>query len=65
MPYRIFEPKRKKVTGGYRKLQNEELHELNTCQQIQSDNKFKDNMDGAFGVCRRNVKCVQKFSLEI
>jgi hypothetical protein len=31
---RIFAPKRGEVTGGYRKLQNEELHKLHSSQNI-------------------------------
>jgi hypothetical protein len=31
---RIFEPKRDEVTGGYRKLNNEELHNLHSSLNI-------------------------------
>jgi hypothetical protein len=31
---RIFGPKREEVTGGWRKLHNEELHDLNSSPRI-------------------------------
>jgi hypothetical protein len=34
VPKRIFGPKRDEVTGGWRKLHNEELHNLNSSPSI-------------------------------
>jgi hypothetical protein len=50
---RIFGPKRDEVTGGWRKLHNEEFQILYSCNQVE-----EDEMDGT---CRPNggkEKCV-------
>jgi hypothetical protein len=44
---RIFEPKRDEVTGGWRKLHNEELHNLFSSSSIIGDKVKDDDVDRA------------------
>jgi hypothetical protein len=47
---RIFGPKRDEVTGGWRKLHNEELHGLYSSPSIvKSDQSKEDEMGGECG----------------
>jgi hypothetical protein len=47
---RIFGPKRDEVTGGWRKLHNEELHGLYSSPSVvKSDQSKEDEMGGACG----------------
>jgi hypothetical protein len=48
---RVFVPKRDEVTGGWRKLRNEELHNLYSSPSIIRMIKFVCEMGGA---CSRN-----------
>jgi hypothetical protein len=48
---RIFGPKREEVTGGWRKLDNEKLHNLYSSPKIK-----EDEMGRAYGI---NGKCTQ------
>jgi hypothetical protein len=57
---RIFGPKRDEVIGGWRKLHNEELHNLYSPPNIIRMIKIKeDQMDGACGAHGGDEKCVQ------
>jgi hypothetical protein len=49
---RMFGPKRDEVTGGWRKLHNEELHNLYSSPSIIRMIKFKDDEMG--GSCNTN-----------
>jgi hypothetical protein len=64
---RIFGPKREEVAGDWRRLQNEELHNLRASSCIQHtwrDEKFiqnflSENLNGtAFGIFRRSWKVI-------
>jgi hypothetical protein len=46
---RIFGPKRDEVTGGWRKLYNEELHNLYSSSQVMEDEM--DSMNGGKEEC--------------
>jgi hypothetical protein len=52
---RIFGPKRDEVTGGWRKLHNEEQHSLNFSQNIE------DEMGEACSAHGGDDKCLQNF----
>jgi hypothetical protein len=54
---RISEPKREEVTGAWRKLHNEKLHQILTDDQIQ---EYK--MEGECVSHERDEKCVQNIS---
>jgi hypothetical protein len=54
---RIFGAERAIVTGGWRKLHNEELDNLYTSPGIISDQIKEDEMGGACGVHGRDEKC--------
>jgi hypothetical protein len=57
---RIFGPKRDEVTGGWRKLQNEELHGLYSSPSIVSVINAKENeMGGACGEHGGGEGCIQ------
>jgi hypothetical protein len=43
---RIFEPKRGKVTGSWRKTHNEELHNLYTSPNIITNHQIKEGEMG-------------------
>jgi hypothetical protein len=49
---RIFGPKRDQVTGGWRKLHNEELHDLYSLPSI--IRRIKVNEDEVGGTCSPN-----------
>jgi hypothetical protein len=53
---RIYGPKREEVAGSWRRLHNEELHNLYLFDKIK-----KDEMSGACGTNGRGEKCVQNF----
>jgi hypothetical protein len=57
---RIFGPKREEVSGGWRRLHNEELHNLYTSLNIIKVIREYE-MGGACSMCRGNKKCVQYF----
>jgi hypothetical protein len=40
--WRIFGPKRDEVTGGWRKVHNEELHNLRLNDEVKEDNMDRD-----------------------
>jgi hypothetical protein len=49
---RIFRPKRDEVTGGWRKLHNEELHNVPFAKINYNDHVKEDEMDRA---CSKNA----------
>jgi hypothetical protein len=56
---RIFEPKRDEVTGGWRKLHNEELRDLYSSPRKFLNNQVKeDEVGGAFSPNGGKEKCV-------
>jgi hypothetical protein len=57
---RIFGPKRDEVTGGWRKLHNEELHGLYSSP----DQSKEDEMGGACGAHGGGEGCIQHFGWE-
>jgi hypothetical protein len=58
----IFGPKKEKVTGDWRKLQNEELHDLYCLPNTLQVMKFKkDEMCRAIGLYGREKKFTQCF----
>jgi hypothetical protein len=60
---RIFGPKREEVAGDWRRLHNEELHNLYASPHIIRAIKIKEyEMDGAYSTHRRDEKCLQNFS---
>jgi hypothetical protein len=62
---RIFGPKRDEVTGEWRKLHNEELHNLYSSPDIIRQVNFKANeVGGACGAHGRGEKSVQGFGGE-
>jgi hypothetical protein len=62
---RIFGPKRDEVTGGWRKLHNEELHGLNSSPSIVRVIKAKeDEMGGACGTNGGGEGYIQHFGWE-
>jgi hypothetical protein len=59
---RIFGPKREKVTGGWRKLHNENLHNLYTSPNIIRMIISRSIMEvGAGSTNGRDEKCIQYF----
>jgi hypothetical protein len=59
---RIFGPKRDEVTGEWRKLHNEELHNLYSSPDIIRQSQVKANeVGGACGTHGRGEKSVQSF----
>jgi hypothetical protein len=61
---RIFGPKRDEVTGGWRKLHNEELQGLYSSPSIISDQSKEDEMGGACGAHGGGEGCIQHFGCE-
>jgi hypothetical protein len=61
---RIFGPKRDEVTGGWRKLHNEELHGLYSLPSIVSDQSKENEMGGASGTHGGGEGCIQHFGWE-
>jgi hypothetical protein len=57
---RMFGPKRDEITGGLRKLHNEELHNLYSSPSIIRVIKSKW-MRWAGGVTRKEVECIYSF----
>jgi hypothetical protein len=53
---KIFGSKREEVTGDWRKLHNEDLHDLYCSQNITRLMTVDDVMGGACGTCRRDEK---------
>jgi hypothetical protein len=47
VPRRIFGPKREGAAGGWRRLQNEELHNMYTSQILLGDEIKEDEVGGA------------------
>jgi hypothetical protein len=61
---RIFGPKRDEVTGGWRKLHNEELHGLYSLPSIVRMIKARGvEMGGACGTHGGGEGCIQHFGL--
>jgi hypothetical protein len=58
---RIFGPKRDEVTGEWRKLHNEELHNLYSPPDIIRQVKSRNEVGGACGTHGRGEKSVQGF----
>jgi hypothetical protein len=61
---RIFGPKRKEVAGGWRKLHNEELHNLCTSPDVVRMNKSRRAKRAEHAACsthERDQKCIQNF----
>jgi hypothetical protein len=54
---RIFGPKSDNVTGGWRKLRNEELHNLYSLPDIKMVKIQEDGMGGACSTHVRDEKC--------
>jgi hypothetical protein len=62
---RIFGPKRDEVTGGWRKLHNEELRGLYSSPSIvKSDQSKEDEMGWACGAHGGGEGCIQHFGWE-
>jgi hypothetical protein len=61
VPWRIFKPKRDDVTGEYRKLHNEELHNLysspNIIRQMKSRRMRWAGHVACIGEERRSTRC--------
>ena len=54
---RLFKPKTKEIIGGWRKLYNEELHEIRcVLRQILDDHIRQDEMVGAWADMEDNIK---------
>jgi hypothetical protein len=60
---RIFGPKREEVTGGWRKLHSEELHNYYLRQALLGYKK-KAAIDGKCSTHRGHEKCLQNFRRE-
>jgi hypothetical protein len=58
VPRRIFGPKREEVGGGWRRLHNEELHDLFTSSNI-------IRVDRAGNMHGKDEKCIQNFGWKI
>jgi hypothetical protein len=62
---KIFVPKRDEVTGGWRKLHNEELRNLcsfpSIIRMIKSRRMRWTGRKAAWGVLRRRRKCISDF----
>jgi hypothetical protein len=62
---RVFGPKRDEVTGGWRKLHNEELSDVLLTQYCVGGKIEKNEMDGACGAYGGGVRCTQSSGGEI
>jgi hypothetical protein len=64
---KIFRPKRKEVTGEWRKLHNEGLYDLYLplTKYYSGDQIEKNEMGGACGMCGGEERCIQCFDGEI
>jgi hypothetical protein len=59
---RIFGPKRDELTGQWRKLHNEELHNLYSSPDYYYADQIEENeVGGPCGTHERGEKCVQGF----
>jgi hypothetical protein len=59
---KIFEPKKEEVAGYWRRLHNEELHNLNALPNIITAIKItEDEMGGSCRMHERDGKCTQYF----
>jgi hypothetical protein len=59
---RIFGSKREEVVGGWRRLHNEELHNLYTSPNIIGGDQIKeDDMGGECSTHEGDGKCIQDF----
>jgi hypothetical protein len=62
---RTFRPDKSEVTGGFRKIHNEELHYLKFSRKYYYNNKIKEDvMDRAYSTHESDV-CIQIFYREI
>jgi hypothetical protein len=61
---RIFGTKREEVAGGWRRLHNEDLHNLYSSPDIIRCSDGGDEMDGACSTQRRYEKCTRNFDRE-
>jgi hypothetical protein len=60
---RIFGPRREELTGGFRKLHNDKLHNL---YSLPNDDQYnKDKMSGTCSTHGRDEQFVQNFSRKI
>jgi hypothetical protein len=57
---RIFGPKREEVAGGWRRLHNEELHNLYTPPNIITDRVKEGAMGGECSIYGTDEKCGRK-----
>jgi hypothetical protein len=62
-PSRIFGLKRDDVAGGWRKLHNEKLHNLNSSLNISRVIKSKGNRCTAYVVCMREIRNLYNIAL--
>jgi hypothetical protein len=61
---RIFGPKRDEVTGRWRKLHNEELHNKLLTKYYQGDQIKEDEVGGACSAHEGDENCFQNFGRE-
>ena len=62
---RIFGPERDEVTGGWRKLHNEELNDLYCSpNNVGGDQVEKNEMGGACSAYGGKERCIQGFGVE-
>jgi hypothetical protein len=58
---RIYEPKREEVAGDWRRLHNEELHNIRFNKYYLSDQNKEDEMERVCSIHGKNEKCVHNF----
>jgi hypothetical protein len=58
---RIFGPKREEVAGGWRRLHNEELHNLYASPVIRATKSRKMKIGGPCNTLGRGEKCIKYF----
>jgi hypothetical protein len=60
----IIGPKIDEVTGGWRRLHNEELHNLYLHRILLGDQVKEDEMDRVCDTHGQDIKCIQNFGWE-